>query len=115
MLGSNQKFVAIIGAGVSGLVTAVHMLKTGLQPTIFERISGIGGIWNENERPCWTSMRTNISKFTTTFSDFAWPSDTRLFPTQHEVFVYLKAYSNQFLPSNLFSFNNDVINVSHIQ
>jgi cation diffusion facilitator CzcD-associated flavoprotein CzcO len=109
----SQKRVAIVGAGVSGLATAVSMLKAGIQPTIFDRTSGIGGMWNDGEKPYWTSMRTNISKFTTVLSDLAWPSDAQLFPTQHEVFLYLTAYADQFLSSDVFLFNTEVTDISY--
>ncbi|KAM0329989.1 hypothetical protein ACHAQA_004158 [Verticillium albo-atrum] len=39
------KSVAIIGAGLSGLVTAVHLLRAGINITIFERADDVGGAW----------------------------------------------------------------------
>lgn len=42
--------VAIIGAGISGVCTAAHLLKEGLQPTVFERSSVAGGVWHFDER-----------------------------------------------------------------
>ncbi|CAF4298216.1 unnamed protein product, partial [Rotaria sordida] len=37
MTNSSQKYVAIIGAGVSGLISAVNMYKVGIQPIVFEQ------------------------------------------------------------------------------
>lgn len=37
--------VAVVGAGISGVVAASHLLKYGLQVTVFERSSGPGGVW----------------------------------------------------------------------
>jgi NADPH-dependent 2,4-dienoyl-CoA reductase/sulfur reductase-like enzyme len=37
--------VAVVGAGVSGVVAASHLLRFGLQVTVFERSSGPGGVW----------------------------------------------------------------------
>lgn len=37
--------VAIIGAGISGVVTAAHLKKAGINVTIFERTGKPGGVW----------------------------------------------------------------------
>ncbi|KFY03890.1 hypothetical protein O988_01151 [Pseudogymnoascus sp. VKM F-3808] len=42
--------VAIIGAGVSGVVSAKNLGAAGLQVKVFERSSTLGGIWNYDER-----------------------------------------------------------------
>ena len=39
------KTVGIIGAGVSGVATAIHLKKAGLDVKVFERNAHIGGIW----------------------------------------------------------------------
>lgn len=38
--------VAIIGAGISGVDTAAHLLLEGLDVTVFERTSAVGGVWS---------------------------------------------------------------------
>ncbi|CAF3828287.1 unnamed protein product [Adineta steineri] len=114
MSNSPQKNVAIIGAGVSGLVSAVHMYRAGIQPIVFDKASDLGGMWNVNIRPCWNSMQTNISKFSTALSDFAWPKDTPLFPNQKDVYVYLTNYIQQSLPNkDIFRFNTQVKNITY--
>ena len=59
--------VAVIGAGISGVVSgssydpglsvmfdvlipSEHLLAQGLDVTIFERSSGFGGVWSERSR-----------------------------------------------------------------
>jgi cation diffusion facilitator CzcD-associated flavoprotein CzcO len=37
--------VAVIGAGVSGIVSAGHLLAAGLNVTVFERNLAPGGVW----------------------------------------------------------------------
>ena len=39
------RHVAILGAGISGLVSAKHLKAAGLEVTIYERNSGVGGVW----------------------------------------------------------------------
>ncbi|KAK0701085.1 FAD dependent oxidoreductase [Lasiosphaeria miniovina] len=43
--------VAIIGAGLSGIVSAVHLLRIGIDVTVFERAEDLGGAWNYSPLP----------------------------------------------------------------
>ncbi|CAG9986772.1 unnamed protein product [Clonostachys byssicola] len=43
--------VAVIGAGISGISTAAHLLRQGVNVTVFERSGEPGGIWNYKETP----------------------------------------------------------------
>jgi len=42
------KQVGIIGAGVTGLVTAKTFLEEGYQVTVFEKQKGLGGVWEKS-------------------------------------------------------------------
>ncbi|EXJ62031.1 hypothetical protein A1O7_02464 [Cladophialophora yegresii CBS 114405] len=44
------KRVAVIGAGISGVCAAAHLLKAGLEVVAFERSSIAGGVWHFDER-----------------------------------------------------------------
>ena len=37
--------VAVVGAGVSGVVAAAHAQEAGLDITVFERNKAAGGVW----------------------------------------------------------------------
>jgi cation diffusion facilitator CzcD-associated flavoprotein CzcO len=37
--------VGIIGAGVSGVLAAAHLIETSVDVTVFERLSEPGGVW----------------------------------------------------------------------
>lgn len=37
--------VAVIGAGISGIVTAAHLRNEGIDVTVYERSSAAGGVW----------------------------------------------------------------------
>lgn len=37
--------VAVIGSGISGVAAAAHLLKEGLDVTVFERNKAAGGVW----------------------------------------------------------------------
>ncbi|OKP02507.1 Thiol-specific monooxygenase [Penicillium subrubescens] len=42
--------VAVIGAGISGVVSAGHLLAAGLDVTVFERSQAAGGVWLHDKR-----------------------------------------------------------------
>ncbi|KAF4314451.1 Flavin-containing monooxygenase FMO [Botryosphaeria dothidea] len=50
MSAASSSQVAIIGAGISGVVTAAHLKKAGINVTIFERTGKPGGVWAYDER-----------------------------------------------------------------
>ena len=39
------KDVAVIGAGISGVVSDLHLKAAGVNVTVFERSSTAGGVW----------------------------------------------------------------------
>ncbi|KAH8910349.1 FAD/NAD(P)-binding domain-containing protein [Coniochaeta sp. PMI_546] len=42
--------VAVVGAGISGVTAAAHLLNQGLSVTVFERSNISGGVWHFDER-----------------------------------------------------------------
>ena len=42
--------MAVIGAGISGVCAAAHLVRQGLRVTVFERSSIPGGVWHYEER-----------------------------------------------------------------
>jgi len=110
-----NKTIAIIGAGPSGLLTAKECLANGLSPKIFEQASGIGGQWNPETGSMWPSMKTNLSRYTCTFSDFPWPEIPAEFPSQREVFGYLNNYCDHFSLRDLIHLNTTVIKAKQLE
>lgn len=45
--------VGVIGAGLSGIVTAAHLLRAGLNVTVFERSNSPGGAWKFSPETEW--------------------------------------------------------------
>jgi cation diffusion facilitator CzcD-associated flavoprotein CzcO len=45
------KSVAVVGAGISGVSSAAHLLRHGFEVVVFERSSVAGGIWHFDPRP----------------------------------------------------------------
>ena len=53
------KKVAVIGAGISGVSAAAHLLKQGLETVVFERSDIPGGVWHYDERSALESSFPN--------------------------------------------------------
>ncbi|KAL5355533.1 hypothetical protein BJX96DRAFT_170761 [Aspergillus floccosus] len=57
--------VAVIGAGISGVVSAAHLLQNGIEVVVFERNPAAGGVWLHDERqplePPYPSIKPSIA------------------------------------------------------
>lgn len=115
-----MKSVAIIGAGPAGIIAARKLLQAQqFTVTIFEKADSAGGSWIPGGiiNP---EMRTNQSKFTMCFSDLSWESldiDDRpvpIHPKARDVFQYLRAYNERYIPEEMVHFGTTVTNVEHI-
>lgn len=103
--------VAILGAGPSGLVATKEALANGLTPTVFEKQDELGGVWHPVTGAVWSTMRTNISKFTTVFGDTPYSSDTEMFPSSRSVFQYLNDYADEHGLRKHIRFGTEVVSV----
>jgi dimethylaniline monooxygenase (N-oxide forming) len=101
--------VAVIGAGPSGLAAAKCALEVGLEPTVFEAKGSIGGLWNQDSGFVWPDMRTNLSKWTCSFSDFPWQEGADEFPLSSAVVRYLERYAVRFDLTRQVAFGERVI------
>ncbi|KAF8472827.1 hypothetical protein BDZ91DRAFT_715866 [Kalaharituber pfeilii] len=133
---AGARTVAIIGAGPSGLTTAKACIEAGLRPHIFEAKHDVGGLWAVNavreqssNLTCPPNMRTNLSRWTCSFSDFAWredhienfeilkqsgQDDLPIFPLARDVQRYLESYAAKFIPAKDISLGTRVTNVSQV-
>ncbi len=86
--------IAIIGAGLSGLVTAKTLLEYGHDVTVFEKENEIGGVWS----PCrhYPGLTTQNTRDTYAFSDFRMPKEYPEFPTGAQMLDYLKGYATHY-------------------
>ncbi|RAV09783.1 dimethylaniline monooxygenase [Mycolicibacterium sp. GF69] len=95
--------VAVIGAGPGGLVAARWLLAQGMEPTIYERGTSLGGQWTgePGRSGVWPAMHTNTSRVLTAFSDLD-PGPGAVFPANHEILRYLHRYAEMFdLPGRI--------------
>lgn len=94
------KRVAVIGAGAAGLCAAKHLLGRGMEVTIFEMGSAVGGLWvyeNPNGRsPTYFSLHINSEAGVTSYRDFPFPEGTPLYPSHQVIARYLQDYAAHF-------------------
>jgi 4-hydroxyacetophenone monooxygenase len=85
--------VAIIGAGMSGLVMAYRLRQAGISYVIFEKNSEVGGTWWENRYP---GCRLDTSNFAYSYA-FAqkndWPYQ---YSPQETILEYLKDVTTEY-------------------
>ncbi|CAN1276115.1 Probable flavin-containing monooxygenase 1 [Linum perenne] len=107
---ADQKQIAIIGAGISGLLACKYALSKNFHPIVFESRSDVGGLWTSTLST--TKLQTPKPIFQ--FSDFPWPeSVTEDFPTHDKVLDYLKSYSNHFNLNKYIQLNTRVVRINY--
>jgi dimethylaniline monooxygenase (N-oxide forming) len=89
------KRVAVIGAGVAGLQLAERLgQKPGLELTIFEKTSKVGGVWSAN----YADFGLQVPKELYEFPAFPYPKDRSWdkFPKGPQVQEYIEAFAEHF-------------------
>lgn len=83
--------ICVIGAGLSGLVSARVLRDRGHEVVVYEKAPFIGGVWNPANR--YPGLRTQSPRDAYAFSDFPMPRDYPEFPDGEQVHRYLVAYA----------------------
>lgn len=105
-----ERQVAIVGAGISGLLACKYMLSKGFCPIVFEASNGVGGVWTKTVET--TKIQTPKAFYQ--FSDFPWPSSvTEDHPTQNQVLDYIQSYAGHFDLSKHIAFNTKVCGIEY--
>lgn len=102
--------VAIIGAGISGMVAAKELAR--FNPMVFEATDSIGGVWKHCS---YRSTKLQTPRIDYEFSDYQW-KDRRnpSFPTHDEILDYLAGYATHFdLWKNIY-FRSKVVEIKFI-
>ncbi|KAL8119222.1 flavin-containing monooxygenase FMO GS-OX5-like [Apium graveolens] len=123
--------VAVIGAGVAGLLAGRELQRAGHRVTIFEKQNQVGGTWVYDPRvesdllsldpdrdiihsSLYSSLRTNFPRHVMGFSDFSFTKiyeDSRTFPSHEEVLQFLNDFAQQFGLVELTRLNAEVVRV----
>jgi dimethylaniline monooxygenase (N-oxide forming) len=85
--------VAIIGAGVSGIVTARALRSMGVDVDVYEQRRDLGGVWSATR--AYPGISTQDDRRSYAFSDRAFPESVSEHPTGAEVRAYLESYAEE--------------------
>ncbi|WP_374446319.1 flavin-containing monooxygenase [Stella sp.] len=92
--------IAVIGAGSSGVAVAKALKERGLDVTVFEAGSDIGGMWRyENDNgmsSAYRSLHIDTSRRNLGYPDFPIPADQPDFLSHAQVLAWLEAYADRF-------------------
>jgi 4-hydroxyacetophenone monooxygenase len=101
--------VAIIGAGMSGLLAAYRLVQAGIEVVILEKNEDVGGTWLENSYP---GCRVDVSNHYYSYS-FAqrddWPQH---FSTRQELLSYFRRCAEDLGISRCIRFGTEVVSAA---
>lgn len=101
--------IGIIGAGLSGLVTAKTCLEYGYTVKVFEKEQELGGVWASSRR--YPGIATQNTKDTYCFTDFPMPNHYPQWPSGKQVQSYLESYARNFHVFPLIEFSHEITTV----
>ena len=127
--------VAVIGAGVSGLVAARELQRERHDVVVFEQNDRIGGNWVYDPRTesdplsvdpnretvhssLHVSLRTNLPRALMSFLDYPFvrtETDPRTFPSHDEVLRFLDRFADEFGVRKLTRLNTRVVRVERVE
>ena len=111
-----DKTYAVIGAGASGICLAKHLLEVGLDITVFEIGTNIGGMWvyeNDSGRSsAYKTLHINTAKHLTNYSDFKFKDSIQRFPSHWDMHEYLHDYAEHFGVKDRIQFRSEVASVT---
>ncbi|KAJ9538782.1 hypothetical protein OSB04_031515 [Centaurea solstitialis] len=130
-----QLKVAVIGAGLCGLIAARELERESHEVVVIEKSFRLGGVWVYDPRfesdllgidpnrdivhgTIYKSLRTNSPRQIMGFSDYAFQGkeygDPRMFPGHEEFLRYLEDFAERFGVTKLIRFNSEVIRVESL-
>lgn len=102
--------VAIIGAGMSGILVAHRLRQAGIDCTVFEKSDNVGGTWHQNTYP---GCRLDTPNFAYSYA-FAqnpyWPSE---FSEQRDILQFFEQLAREFLVTDCLRLETEVLSAQY--
>jgi 4-hydroxyacetophenone monooxygenase len=101
--------VAVIGAGMSGLLVAYRLLQVGLDVTVFEKNDDVGGTWYENTYPgCRVDVPNHLFQYS--FAQTTeWPE---FFSCQRSILDYFRWFADAYGLRERIRFRTEVVSAA---
>jgi cation diffusion facilitator CzcD-associated flavoprotein CzcO len=107
-----KKHFAVIGAGAGGLSAAKNLLARGVEVTIFEVGTRIGGLWvyqnDSGLSPAYRSLHINSEARVSSYIDFPFEPGTPLYPNAARMERYFRDYAEHFRLTSRIRFRSRV-------
>ena len=108
--------VCIIGAGSSGVAAGKALAEHGVSFEIFEKGSGLGGMWryenDSGQSSAYRSLHIDTSKKSLGYSDFPVPAGMPDYLSHAQMLAYLEAYAEHFDVRQHVHFRTEVARVT---
>ncbi len=101
--------VIVIGAGVSGLATAVSLQGAGVPFTVLERRSNVAGVWQDNRYP-GAGVDTPSHLYSFSFAPYDWSA---YFALRGELGDYFESVAEDFDLKKSINFETNVISTEY--
>jgi len=103
------KRVAVLGAGVAGLQAAQQLKLAGKEVVVFEKSSGVGGVWRAN----YADFGLQVPRELFEFPGFPYPAEESWsrFPTGPDVQRYIELFVDKMELAPLIRFNTPLVQV----
>lgn len=101
--------VAVVGAGMSGILAAIRLKKAGIPYVVLEKNSDVGGTWYENRYPgCRVDSPNHVYSYS--FAPKDWPQH---FSDQKVLLNYFKDVAEQFEIRPNIRFESEVVSMRY--
>jgi len=105
----SKKSVCIVGAGISGIVTAKTFRTKGHDVTVYERGADLGGVWELSRS--YPGIQTQTPRDLYRYSDFPMPKGFPEWPSGAQVHQYLNNYVDHFNIRPFIHFSTSVMSI----
>ncbi|WNO10755.1 flavin-containing monooxygenase [Teredinibacter sp. KSP-S5-2] len=111
-----MKKVAVIGAGLSGLVTIKELIEESHSVVCFEQEDDIGGAFynKESKGGIYNEMHLTVSNYFMSFSSHLPEDLKRRFWTASEYLEYLHSFVEKFALKKFIRFKTEVVNITQV-
>ncbi|MDZ4371182.1 MAG: NAD(P)/FAD-dependent oxidoreductase [Phenylobacterium sp.] len=103
--------VAVIGAGMSGVLAAIRLRQQDIDFVVFEKADRVGGTWRENTYP---GLACDVPAHWYTYSFARNPEWDSLLAAGPEIHAYFERTARQFDVEGRIRFNDEVVSLTFL-